>query len=789
MPIDIPLLESLTVAPPNISAEEVAAIAETQFAIDGTVKLLGGERDKNFLVSNEWGNTLIKVANSSEDNALLEMQCQALEHIERYAPDLPVPRLIRTEQGNAWATVQTVRRESLRVRAFTYLPGIPVDHAPMDSGLMKNLGRIVARLDYALRGFFHPSCGHNIAWDVQRLDQLEDLLEYVVDPDEKSLIEQTINAFKHEIKPKLGGFRAQAIHNDVSFHNTVVDPASPTQVTGVFDFGDMIYGPLIQDLANAAVEIPVGSDDALARSAEIVAGFHEIIPLEDKEISALPGLFAARLAQCLILESWSDTEITWTDDRDHLDGWRSKCVTTLTEIHKTGFDELENLLRAVCGLPESLSGKIEQQPNFEKALANRNQFLGNAGYIAYDNPIHLSRGEGVWLIDHQGKRYLDAYNNVPHAGHCHPRIVSAISRQTAKLNTNTRYVYDIAASYAERLSDTLPKGLDACYFVSSGSEANDLAWRLATTWTSHSGALILEHAYHGVTEAIDAMSPSEGKNGNSHVDHVVEITAPDDYRGPWKRSDPERGRKYAAYADDAIRQLKSRGYAPAAFFMDMIMSSSGIFAPATGYLEAVFHSVHNAGGLCIADEVQSGFGRMGTHMWGFEAGNVIPDIVTFGKPIAGGYPMGLVVTTREIADRFEQTTDFFSTTGGNPVACAAAMAMLEIIEDESLMENARRIGTEIVSGIQALSSRFPIIGDVRGSGLFIGVELVKDRQTLEPASYETQRVMNTLRNNGVLVGMDGIYGNVLKIRPPMIFSTHHVETLLYQLENALSTID
>ncbi len=788
MPTDISLLDSLTVAPPDISVEEIAEIAETQFDLDGPIKLLGGERDRNFLVSNAQGDTLIKVANTSEDDALLEMQCQALEHIERYAPDLPVPRLIRTEQGDAWATVIIASGESLRVRAFTYLPGIPVDHAPMDSGLMKNLGRMVARLDHALRGFFHPSCGHTIAWDVQRLDQMEDLLVHVVDPDEKTLIQKTIIAFKRDIKPKLGNFRAQAIHNDVSFHNTVVDPENPTHVTGIFDFGDMVYGPLIQDLANAAVEIPVGSRDALARSAEIVAGFHEITPLEDDEIAALPGMFAARLAQCLILESWSDAKLTWTDDRDHLDGWRSKCVMTLTEIHKTGFDELEIQLRAVCGLPAKHARETEQQPDFDKALANRNQFLGNAGYIAYDTPIHLSRGEGVWLIDHQGKRYLDAYNNVPHAGHCHPRIVSAISRQTARLNTNTRYLYDIAANYAERLSSTLPEGLDACYFVSSGSEANDLAWRLATTCTGNNGALILEHAYHGVTEAIDAISPSEGKNGSSHFNHVAEITAQDDYRGPWKRSDPERGRKYAAYADDAIRQLKSRGHSPAAFFMDMIMSSSGIFAPAPGYLEGLFDSVRHSGGLCIADEVQSGFGRTGTHMWGFEAGNVIPDIVTFGKPIAGGYPMGLVVTTREIADQFEQTTEFFSTTGGNPVACAAAMAMLDVIEDESLMENAHRIGAGIMSGIQSLSDRFPIIGDVRGSGFFIGVELVKDKQTLEPASYETKQVMNILRNNGVLVGMDGIHENVLKIRPPMVFAEHHVEILLHELENALSMI-
>lgn len=786
------ILNTLLVTPPEISISKVQEIALAQFGLTGSVKELGGERDRNFLIKHSIDNTkdndvLLKFANSSESDQLLDMQCAALKHIQHINPALPVPRLIPAKDGKQWATVHLTNSDSVRVRAFTFLPGLSVDEVLQDTGLMKNLGRTVGNLDLSLRGFFHPSAKHPIAWDIQHFDQLEGLVKHLPKAEEKELVEKTLKYFKENIKPQLGSLRSQIIHNDISYHNTVVESDNPSIIAGVFDFGDMVYGPMIQNLAIPAAEVPVGCVDPLARSAEIVAGYNEIIPIEEEEFKILPGLITARLAMHLLIESWAEVEVTWTDEREFMSGWREKSIGLLKKIIELAPRELENIFRATCGqAPAKQNSQVIT--NIEEALQRRNRFLGNANYIEYDHPLHLTHGEGVWLWDAQGNQLLDAYNNVPHAGHCHPRIVSAIAKQTATLNTNTRYHYDVAMDYAEKITSTLPEELEVCYFVSSGSEANDLAWRLATTYTGNSGGLVLENAYHGITEAVYALSPAEMKNKSDALPHIAEIVGPDDYRGPWRRKDPESGKHNAEYAREAIKRLKSAGHRPAAFFIDMIMSSSGIFSPAPGYLENIFSIVRESGGLCVADEVQSGFGRTGKHMWGFQAGNVIPDIVTFGKPIAGGYPMGLVVTTRAIAEKFEQSCDFFSTTGGNPVACAAALAMLQVIEDEKLMQNADITGGLLMSGIKELATRYPLIGDVRGSGLFIGVELVKDQQTLEPAIDETKKVMNYLRNNNVLIGQDSLLGNVLKIRPPMVFNKDHASILLNVLEQAIQQI-
>ena len=405
--------------------------------------------------------------------------------------------------------------------------------------------------------------------------------------------------------------------------------------------------------------------------------------------------------------------------------------------------------------------------------------------ISYAVPLNVVRGEGVWLEDKTGKRYLDAFNNVPHVGHCHPRVVDAVVRQTASLNTNTRYLYDQLPDYAEQLLSTLPGELDTCYFVSSGSEANDLAWRMAKVWTGHSGGMVLQFAYHGVTDAVFDLSPAEKVGRENTCTHIVEMPAPDDFRGRWKRDDPDRGRRYADYCDGAIEQLADNGHQPAAFFMDMVMSTNGIMVSPPDYLPAVFEKIRAAGGLCVADEVQSGFGRLGKSMWGFEAAGAMPDFVTFGKPIAGGYPMGMVVTRREIAERFEASCEFFSTTGGNPVACAAASAVLAVVQQDRLMENAERVGSMISAGITDLAKRHPCIGDVRGSGLFIGVDLISDPATLAPDSAMANRVANDLKEAGVLVGVDGRGANVLKIRPPMVFGDDHCAQLLDTLDRVL----
>lgn len=420
--------------------------------------------------------------------------------------------------------------------------------------------------------------------------------------------------------------------------------------------------------------------------------------------------------------------------------------------------------------------------NSEDLLTRRRSLLGNADQLSYKQPVHVVEATGLEIKDADGNTLLDFFNNVPHVGHCHPQVVDAVCQQVKSLNTNTRYLFDNIIEYSERITSLLPDGLDVCYFVSSGSEANDLGWRIANAVTGNSGGLVTERAYHGITDATYALSPYAISEKEKLAAHVMTVTPCDDYRGVWKRDDDNRGHHYAQYVATAIAELADKGHRPAAFYMDNILSSIGIHSPPPGYLKEAYRIVREAGALCIADEVQSGFGRVGHHLWGFQVDDAVPDMVTFGKPIANGIPMGLVVTTREIADRFREHADFFSTTGGNPVACAGALAVLDVIEEQSLVRHSHKMGKYFASGLSELANRHSLIGDVRGSGLFIGVELVRDHDTLEAATTETLAIVNQLRQNGVLVGAEGPRKNVIKIRPPLVIERSHVNRFIETLD-------
>jgi len=368
--------------------------------------------------------------------------------------------------------------------------------------------------------------------------------------------------------------------------------------------------------------------------------------------------------------------------------------------------------------------------------------------------------------------------------------VQALARQAATLNTNTRYIYDSVIEYADRLTATMPGDLSVCIFVCSGSEANDLAWRLAKAHTGNSGGIVMEDAYHGTTDAVYELSPADYgiDNGRTLAEYIATVPAPDGYRGQFRRDDPQYAGRYAAFIDDAIASLDTRGFAPAAFYLDLILCSNGIMVPPPGYLSNAFNKIRAAGGLCVADEVQSGFGRTGEHFWGFEAHGVVPDIVTLGKPIGNGLSMAAVVTTPAIMASLTKETDFFSTTGGSPVACAVGLAVLDVLEQEGLQERAARVGAKLRSQIEKLAEQHSLIGEVRGAGLFIGVELVHNHSTLEPAAKETAVVVNRMRELGVLVGIEGPFGNVLKIRPPLVFDENHALQLTDTLDRALREI-
>jgi 4-aminobutyrate aminotransferase-like enzyme/Ser/Thr protein kinase RdoA (MazF antagonist) len=423
----------------------------------------------------------------------------------------------------------------------------------------------------------------------------------------------------------------------------------------------------------------------------------------------------------------------------------------------------------LLGIP---SGKFpERERSSRETLPRRKELLGGNLSLSYEKPLKIVRGWRQYLYDETGRAFLDVYNNVPLVGHSHPRVVRAAQGQLALLNTNTRYLHENILRYAERLTALMPKPLQVCFFVNSGSEANELALRLARTYTRSEDVIVLEHAYHGHTNALIDISPYKfdgpGGSGKKPWIHVAPLA--DDYRGLYRRGEPRIGAKYAGHVGEICEVLQTRGSRPS-FIAETLPSVGGQIVFPQNYLAEAYRHVRSAGGVCIADEVQVGFGRLGTHFWGFETQNVVPDIVVLGKPIGNGFPLAAVITIREIAEAFNNGMEFFSTFGGNPVACAAGLAVLDVVQEAHLQENALRVGSSWIAALEDLQRKYAVIGDVRGSGLFLGLDLVVSRETREPAPLQASYVVNRLRDRGILAGTDGPHHNVIKLRAPLIIS-------------------
>jgi 4-aminobutyrate aminotransferase-like enzyme/Ser/Thr protein kinase RdoA (MazF antagonist) len=418
-------------------------------------------------------------------------------------------------------------------------------------------------------------------------------------------------------------------------------------------------------------------------------------------------------------------------------------------------------------------------PSAAQLTAARSQLLGGNLSLSYDRPLKIVRGWKQYLYDDLGRQYLDVFNNVPLVGHSHPRVVDAVQRQAALLNTNTRYLHDNIVRYAQRLTALMPAGLSVCYFMNSASEANELALRIARAATGRRDVVVLEHAYHGNTTTLIDISPYKfnGAGGYPKPDWVHVAPIPDDYRGPYRRGDAQVGARYAA----AVQALLTGGVVPAAFIAESLPSVGGQIVLPDGYLEQVYQAIRAAGGVCIADEVQVGFGRLGAEFWGFATQGVVPDIVVLGKPMGNAFPLAGVVTTPQLARAFDNGMEYFSTFGGNPVACAAGLAVLDVLRDESLPANAARVGDYLKRRLAELMTEYEVVGDVRGLGLFLGVELVECRSRRIPAGRAASYVVNRLKSLGILAGTDGPHHNVIKIRPPLCIADadadHFVSTL------------
>jgi 4-aminobutyrate aminotransferase-like enzyme len=422
-------------------------------------------------------------------------------------------------------------------------------------------------------------------------------------------------------------------------------------------------------------------------------------------------------------------------------------------------------------------------PDVADLVARRRRVFGPASMLFYARPLNLVRGEGVWLIGADGTRYLDAYNNVASVGHCHPRVVAAVSRQMATLNTHSRYLSEIVYTYAEKLLATLPREVSNIVLTCTGSESVDLSLRIARAVTGGTGFIVTENAYHGNTLAVTEISPSSA-SAEPRNPNVFLVPAPDTYRmGP-----EEVGPLFAANVRKAISAMKKTKIRFAGLVADSIFSSDGIYPGEPGFMAEAIADVRKEGGLFIADEVQPGFARTGETMWGFERHGLVPDMVVMGKPMGNGYPIAGVAVKPDLLETFGKTAGYFNTFGGNPVAAAAGLAVLETLEAENLQENTREVGAYLLGELGAVAQRFSQVGDVRGKGLYIGVELVRDRKSKEPDRAAATSIVEMLRDRNILVGIAGPYGNIVKIRPPLCFARDHAYLLVKALSDSLATL-
>jgi 4-aminobutyrate aminotransferase-like enzyme len=524
------------------------------------------------------------------------------------------------------------------------------------------------------------------------------------------------------------------VHGDFTLDNVLVDERG--RVSGITDFGDLGFGTRAGDLAIDLCSIlRVGGEEPFRTARIAIDGYQSRIPLEGEELDLLGDLVLARLAALVAISAWRVER--YPENAEYIQSWDDESWALLEQFDALGFDEVAHELGA------------SRTVATEELLERRERVLGSAlTGLTYREPLHVVRGEGVWLFDAQGRRYLDCYNNVPVVGHCHPRVTEAVVRQTRLLNTHSRYLYEPLVELAERLVATMPPetGLDAVMLVNSGSEANDLAWRLATTATGHRGAIVTGFAYHGVTTAIADFSPEEWQQGFK-PEHVETITP------------------FGEGMGEAVTALDARGHGLAATYLDCGFTSDGIWTPSTEDVQAIADATRAAGGVVIADEVQAGHGRTGTHLWSFAQYGIAPDVVTLGKPMGNGYPVSAVIARQELFDRLKEETEVFSTFGGNPVAASAALAVLDVMEDERLVDNSRDVGAELIKALRELD-----IGEVRGRGLLVGVQL--------ESAERADAVVNGTREGGVLINRTGPHGDVLKIRPPLPFDTEEVEHII-----------
>lgn len=723
------------------------------------IQKLEGYDSINYRIKTSSDQYVLKQYLNIQDYGLVNAEVQLLDEISDQL-SFQIPNTVKP---------LTTLNDNSFTRLLTYIEGDFLAQAEHNKVLLFNFGKAIAQLDkHLLSKRSYPIEARKQIWDLQYCLLNKVKINHIKETSKRKLVHYFFDQFEHHILPKQDNLRHAIIHGDLNENNVLVEK---NEIVGFIDFGDICYSPLINEIAIAITyTMLLNEKDPIKKACEALKGYHSVIPLLKEEVELLYYLIAARL--CVSVCNSSEA-VAKGGETDYIlinqkPAW--KLLEQFISFNPIG---MTNQFLNALGIPT----KIEDSSNI---LSKRKKYLAQSLSLSYDTPIHMTGAAFQYMYDTEGNTYLDAYNNIPLVGHCHPKISQVISEKVRKLNTNTRYLYDELAEYAEKLLSHFPNKLNKVFFVNSGSAATDLALRMARNFKQRNSIAILEHGYHGNTQmGIDVSAYKfDGKGGKGASKNTIKLPLPNTYNSTY-----DSGR---AYAEDAIERLQKsikEDIIPAAFLSEPISGCGGQVPLAPEYLKILKPFLEKHGILIISDEVQTGFGRLGNHFWGFEMHNVIPDMVILGKPMGNTHPIGAVVTTEKIADTFANGMEFFSSFGGNPVSCAVGSKVLDILEEENLQENALVVGNYYKSEFKKLQSEFSCIGDVRGQGLFLGVEFIDSKG--RPDTKIAQQLKNQLKENFILVSTDGPHDSVIKTKPPLCFTKENVDQVLHHFREIL----
>ncbi|MGK0220601.1 MAG: 4-aminobutyrate aminotransferase-like enzyme/Ser/Thr protein kinase RdoA (MazF antagonist) [Planctomycetota bacterium] len=774
---------------PCLSSADAERIAADNFGVRGSATHLDSHIDQNFRVQPADGAPawVLKIAHSAEDAALLALQQELLAHLHTALPGV-TPDLRRSLGGSVSSTIEGPDGQRHQAWMLAYLEGpLLADVKLRDVGTWQALGGLLARLGDAMDALPLTPAAVQASrrpsrWNLANSHWTVGQLPTHIAAERRALLVRAQSQYLADVHGRLDALPQGLTHHDANDHNLIAaNSTGPARVQHIFDFGDLRSGARVLELAVAGAYAVLDSAEPLDVLAELAAGYDELRPLEDGELEVLFPALCMRLVVSAVV-ALQDAALE--PENEYLGVHQDALWISLERLLEIAPNDALQTLRKRLG-----RALLEDQPLArERSLELRQKHVGPSLSLSYDEPLEIERGRGTRLFDKQGRAYLDCVNNVCHVGHCHPHVVAAAQAQIAKLNTNTRYLSDGLGQYAERLAGLFPDPLEVVYLVNSGSEANELALRIARAATGRRDIIAVESGYHGNTGNLIDIGHYKhaGSGGAGAPDWVHIVPLPDPYRGRYRAEsddplqvsgDAELGARYAAHVAEAAASCS-----PAAFLAEPLIGCGGQVVPPPGWLSGAYAHARAAGAVCIADEVQVGFGRVGSHMWAFEAQGALPDIVTLGKPIGNGHPMAAVVTTRALAEAFDNGMEYFATFGGNPVSCAVGMAVLDVIEDEGLQAQAARVGEQLVQGFRKLAAEHPAfrgrLGTVRGQGLYLGIEVVKDPHTREPDAAALTSILEQARAQGILLSADGPDHNVMKVKPPLVFDEIDARLLL-----------